>query len=132
VVRNMVHMRSPYHSTQSFHSAAFVELRQSLPSQVQHISPFVDQLMRFIRRFRPTDGSEIDIEVAIREALANAVVHTATVRTLASKSTSSAAATQTEKSRSPFGTREQSSTPALSLIPPLPKAGCPNTVEVST
>ena len=75
VVRNMVHMWSANHSTQSFRSAAFVELRQSFPSQVQLISPFVDQLMRFIRRFRPTDGSEIDIEVAIREALANAVVH---------------------------------------------------------
>ena len=71
----MVHMRSPNHSTQSFHPAAFVELRQSFPSQVQLISPFVDQLMRFIRRFRPTDGSDIDIEMAIREALANAVVH---------------------------------------------------------
>ena len=75
LVRNLLHMRSHNHSTQSFHPAAFVELRQSFPSQVQLISPFVDQLMRFIRRFRPTDGSEIDIEMAIREALANAVVH---------------------------------------------------------
>ena len=74
-VRNVLHMRSPNHSTQSFHPAAFVEIRQSFPSQVLLISPFVDQLMRFIRRFRPADGSEIDIETAIREAVANAVVH---------------------------------------------------------
>jgi anti-sigma regulatory factor (Ser/Thr protein kinase) len=73
--RNMAHTRSIDHVPQSFHSAAFVELRQSFPSQVQVISQFVDQLMRFILHFRPADGSEIDIEMAMREALANAVVH---------------------------------------------------------
>lgn len=55
--------------------SAFVELRQSLPSQVEVISPFVDQLMRFIKRFPNGDGSELDIEIAIREALANAILH---------------------------------------------------------
>jgi serine/threonine-protein kinase RsbW len=55
--------------------SAFVELRQSLPSQVEVISPFVDQLMRFIKRFPNGDGSELDIEIAIREALANAMLH---------------------------------------------------------
>jgi serine/threonine-protein kinase RsbW len=53
----------------------FAELRQSLPSHIEAISPFVDQLMRFIKTFRNRDGSEVDIEVAIREALANAIVH---------------------------------------------------------
>ena len=71
----MAHMQSLHHTPQSFHSAAFLELRQSFPSQVQVISPCVDQLMRFILHFRPADGSEIDIETALREALANAVVH---------------------------------------------------------
>ena len=56
-------------------SVPFVELRQSLPSQVEAISPFVEQLMRFILKFRSADESEIEIEVALREALANAVVH---------------------------------------------------------
>jgi serine/threonine-protein kinase RsbW len=60
---------------QNGHSAPFIELRQSLPSQVTVISPFVDQLMRFILRFRNADGSETDIESALREALANAVIH---------------------------------------------------------
>jgi serine/threonine-protein kinase RsbW len=55
--------------------SAFVELRQSLPSQVEVISPFVDQLMRFIKRFPNGDGSELDIEIMIREALANAIIH---------------------------------------------------------
>ena len=59
----------------SLHSASFVELQRSFPSQVQVISPFVDQLMRFILHFRPTDGSEIDIETTLREALASAVIH---------------------------------------------------------
>lgn len=63
------------HVPQNFHSAPFVELRQSFPSQVQVISQFVDQLMQFILHFRSADGSETDIETALHEALANAVVH---------------------------------------------------------
>ena len=57
------------------HGVPFVELRQSFPSKVAAISPFVDQLMRFVLHFRSADGSEIDIEMALREALANAVIH---------------------------------------------------------
>ncbi|HWY67993.1 MAG TPA: ATP-binding protein [Terriglobales bacterium] len=60
-------------STSQF--SPFVELHQSIPSQVEAISPFLDQLMRFIRRFRSEDGSEVDIEIALREALTNAIVH---------------------------------------------------------
>jgi serine/threonine-protein kinase RsbW len=71
----MAHTQSLDHVPQSYHSAPFVELRQSLPSQVEVISQFVDQLMRFILHFRSADRSEIDIEMALREALANAVVH---------------------------------------------------------
>ena len=59
----------------AFRSVPFVELRQSLPSRIWIISPFVDQLMRFIARFRSRDGSELDVEMALREALANAIVH---------------------------------------------------------
>jgi serine/threonine-protein kinase RsbW len=58
-----------------FRSVPFVELRQSLPGRISIISPFVAELMRFIRRFRNSDGSEMDIEMALREALANAIVH---------------------------------------------------------
>ncbi len=59
----------------TFGSVPFVEVRQSLPSKVAIISPFVDQVMGFIARFRKVDGSEFEIELAVREALANAVVH---------------------------------------------------------
>ena len=54
---------------------AFVEFRYSLPSDVARVSPFVDQVMRSIQGLRVTDGSELDIEIALREALLNAVIH---------------------------------------------------------
>src|SRR5260370_6813464 len=54
---------------------SFVELRQSFPSQIHAISPFVDQLMSSITKSRNKDGSEADIEMALIEALENAVVH---------------------------------------------------------
>jgi serine/threonine-protein kinase RsbW len=57
------------------HSVPFVELRQSLPSTVAAIFPFTERLMRVILNFRRADGSESDIEMALHEALANAVVH---------------------------------------------------------
>jgi len=59
----------------AFRSVPFVELRESLPSQIAIISPLVDELMRFIARFRNSDGSEVNIETALHEALANAIVH---------------------------------------------------------
>ena len=57
------------------HSSPFIELRQSLPSRVEVIFPFAEQLMRFILKFRSPDGTEADIEMALHEALANAVMH---------------------------------------------------------
>ena len=59
--------------------APFVELQQCLASRVTAISPFVDQLMRFLKSFinsfGDVNGSEVDIEIALRQALANAVLH---------------------------------------------------------
>jgi serine/threonine-protein kinase RsbW len=57
------------------HSVPFVEVRQSLPSKVAVISSFAEQLMHFISKFRSPDGTEADIEMALHEALANAVIH---------------------------------------------------------
>jgi serine/threonine-protein kinase RsbW len=56
-------------------SFPFVELRDSLPSHVAIVSPFVDQLMRFIARFRGADGNSFEIELALRETLVNAIIH---------------------------------------------------------
>src|SRR5246127_3379765 len=71
----MAHTQSLSLLPRNGHSVPFVELRQSLSSRVAAISPFVEQLMRFVLYFRRADGSEIDIEMALREALANAVIH---------------------------------------------------------
>jgi len=71
----MVHTRSLSLLPRNAHSVPFVELQQSLASQVSAISLFVDQLMRFILKFRNADGSETDIEMALHEALVNAVMH---------------------------------------------------------
>jgi serine/threonine-protein kinase RsbW len=61
------------------HPAAFIEWQHSLPSRVAAISPYIDQLMRFIKGFMnklgAVEGSEKDIEMALHEALANAVIH---------------------------------------------------------
>src|SRR5262249_36553668 len=59
----------------SFHSAPFIGLRNTLPSDFDIISPFVQQLMRFIAKFRPADESNYEIELSLHEALVNAVVH---------------------------------------------------------
>ena len=75
IVAAMAHTQSLSLLPPTNHSAPYVELRQSLPSRVGLVSPFVDQLMRFILNFRMADGSEIDIEMALLEALANAVIH---------------------------------------------------------
>jgi serine/threonine-protein kinase RsbW len=71
----MAHPQSLSLLPRTAHSSPFAQLRQSLPSRVAVVSPFVDQLMRFILNFRMADGSEIDIEMALLEALANAVIH---------------------------------------------------------
>jgi serine/threonine-protein kinase RsbW len=71
----MTHTQSLSFLPRNGHSVPFVEVRQSLSSKVAAISPFADQLMRFIVNFRSADGSETDIEMALHEALANAVIH---------------------------------------------------------
>jgi serine/threonine-protein kinase RsbW len=71
----MAYAEALSYTAPAFRSVPFVELRQSVPSRISMISPLVDELMCFIATFRNRDGSEMDIEIALREALANAVVH---------------------------------------------------------
>lgn len=47
----------------------------SLPSQVAALSPFIDEFMQLIARCSGVPGSEADVEIALREAVVNAVVH---------------------------------------------------------
>jgi serine/threonine-protein kinase RsbW len=46
-----------------------------MPSEVRAISPLVDRLMRLIEGSHCVPGKEFDVELALREALENAVVH---------------------------------------------------------
>jgi serine/threonine-protein kinase RsbW len=66
-------------TTHSSGTARFVELRQRIASRATEIQPLVDRLMGFIRlfmeRFGIAKGTEDVIEIAICEALANAVIH---------------------------------------------------------
>jgi serine/threonine-protein kinase RsbW len=53
--------------------SSILEVDSWIPSEVRAISPLVDRLMRLIEGCVP--GEEFDIELALREALNNAVVH---------------------------------------------------------
>src|ERR1700731_4949762 len=55
--------------------ASILELDFWMPSEVRAISPLVDRLMRLIKRSQCVPGEEFDVELALREALDNAVVH---------------------------------------------------------
>jgi serine/threonine-protein kinase RsbW len=52
-----------------------IDLERSLPSEVAAISPFVDKLMLLIRRCGCVPEGESDVQIALREALANAIIH---------------------------------------------------------
>jgi len=52
-----------------------LHLELSMKSEIDAISPFVDELMLKIRENHCDPGSEFAIELALREALANAVLH---------------------------------------------------------
>ena len=47
----------------------------ALPSEVTAIEPSVDKPMLLIKKCRCAPENEIDIEIALREALENAVIH---------------------------------------------------------
>jgi serine/threonine-protein kinase RsbW len=47
----------------------------SMPSAISEISPFVDEFIERMKEYKCFHGDGNDIEVALREAIANAVVH---------------------------------------------------------
>src|SRR5271157_1670998 len=53
----------------------FVELEQSLPSDLVALAPVINNVMLLVARFRGPDDGELDIELALHEALMNAVIH---------------------------------------------------------
>ncbi len=56
-------------------SHSLLELEARMPSEIGAISPMVEQLMRFIEVWRCIEGNEFAVEMALREALSNAVIH---------------------------------------------------------
>src|ERR1700722_19417802 len=57
------------------HRDPHIALECSLPSEVTAISLFVDKLMPLLRNCGCVSEGESDVEVALREALANAIIH---------------------------------------------------------
>ena len=55
--------------------SSVLEIDSWMPSKIQAISPLVDRLMRLIEGSQCVPGEEFDVELALREALENAVVH---------------------------------------------------------
>jgi anti-sigma regulatory factor (Ser/Thr protein kinase) len=56
-------------------SSSVLEIDSWMPSKVQAISPLVERLMLLIEDSQGVLGEEFGVELALREALANAVVH---------------------------------------------------------
>jgi serine/threonine-protein kinase RsbW len=52
-----------------------VQVKVSVRSAINEISPLIDRLMRLIRKGNCVVGEEINVEIALREAVTNAVVH---------------------------------------------------------
>jgi serine/threonine-protein kinase RsbW len=55
--------------------SSILEIDSWMPSKIQAISPLVDRLIPLIEASQCVPGAEFDVELAIREALGNAVVH---------------------------------------------------------
>jgi serine/threonine-protein kinase RsbW len=53
----------------------FFEIEASMPGEIKAISPLVDRLMRLIEGSHCVCGEEPSVELALAEALNNAVVH---------------------------------------------------------
>src|SRR6266404_5701730 len=55
--------------------SSILEIDSWMPGEVRAISPLVDRLMKLIEGSQCVPGREFDVELALREALGNAVVH---------------------------------------------------------
>jgi serine/threonine-protein kinase RsbW len=61
-------------TSQNQHSSR-TQFEVTLPAEVSAISPVVGWVMRLVGELEYTAGKEFEIEMALREALANAVLH---------------------------------------------------------
>src|ERR1700676_3260227 len=65
--------QSPFSGKRS--RSSILDIDSWMPSAIQAISPLVDRLVRLIEGSHCVPGAEPDVELALREALDNAVVH---------------------------------------------------------
>src|ERR1700730_14464996 len=65
--------QSPFSGKRS--RPSILEIDTWMPSEIQAISPTLDRLMRLIEGLQCIPGAERDVELALRQALVNAVVH---------------------------------------------------------
>src|SRR5260370_6431101 len=56
-------------------SSSILEIDSWMPTAIQSITPLVDRLMRLIEGSQCVPGEQFGVELALREALGNAVVH---------------------------------------------------------
>jgi serine/threonine-protein kinase RsbW len=63
------------HLARTSGSGSLLEVDAWIPSEVEAISPLADRLMRLIEGSHCIIGEEHDVELALREALSNAVLH---------------------------------------------------------
>lgn len=56
-------------------SAPFVDLKDSMLSQPEAVTPFVRRLMRLLATFTGDKSAQADIEIALREAVLNGITH---------------------------------------------------------
>jgi anti-sigma regulatory factor (Ser/Thr protein kinase) len=47
----------------------------TIPADINRISPVVDGVMEVVRQMQSAQGRELEIDLAVREALANAIIH---------------------------------------------------------
>jgi len=57
------------------HAGPTICVSLTMRSEIEAISPLVDQLMRLVKAGHCVPGDDCDVEIALREALANAVLH---------------------------------------------------------
>jgi serine/threonine-protein kinase RsbW len=62
-------------AAESFRVGPTLHMGLTIRSEIEAISPLVDRLMPMIKLSHCVPGDERDVEIALREALANAVLH---------------------------------------------------------
>jgi serine/threonine-protein kinase RsbW len=72
----LANRRTEFHAGfASRRTGCLLEIKASIPSEINAISPLVDRVMRLIEGAHCVTGEEFAVELALREALNNAVVH---------------------------------------------------------